>query len=179
MLAALTVAIVALPLSMAIACRLGRVARAGLYAAVIGGFFVSALGGSRYPDRRDPPARSSSWWRPPCEIRPRRPLLTVFISGFMLTLIGLLRLGSLIRYIPHAVTVGFTCGIAVTIFASQLEDLGGLNLSAAEPGHAVAEARRAWPRVANAQSCRARRRCWLGRADLPAAAARRRTGREC
>ena len=52
----------------------------------------------------------------------------------MLTLIGLLRLGSLIRYIPHAVTVGFTCGIAVTIFASQLRDLGGLKLAGAEPG---------------------------------------------
>src|SRR4029078_3269989 len=61
-------------------------------------------------------------------------LLTVFISGFMLTLIGLLRLGSLIRKIPHAVTVGFTCGIAVTIFASQLRDLGGLKLAGAEPG---------------------------------------------
>jgi SulP family sulfate permease len=52
----------------------------------------------------------------------------------MLALIGLLRLGSLIRYIPHAVTVGFTCGIAVTIFASQLRDLGGLKLPGAEPG---------------------------------------------
>jgi SulP family sulfate permease len=52
----------------------------------------------------------------------------------MLTLIGALRLGTLIRYIPHAVTVGFTCGIAVTIFASQLRDLGGLKLPAAEPG---------------------------------------------
>ena len=61
-------------------------------------------------------------------------LLTVFLSGFMLTLIGLLRLGSLIRYIPYAVTVGFTCGIAVTIFASQLRDLGGLKLPGAEPG---------------------------------------------
>ena len=52
----------------------------------------------------------------------------------MLTLIGLLRLGALIRYIPHAVTVGFTCGIAVTILASQLKDLVGLKLTAAEPG---------------------------------------------
>jgi sulfate permease, SulP family len=52
----------------------------------------------------------------------------------MLTLIGLLRLGSLIRYIPHPVTVGFTCGIAVTIFASQIKDLAGLKLPAAEPG---------------------------------------------
>ncbi len=52
----------------------------------------------------------------------------------MLTLIGLLRLGSLIRHIPHAVTVGFTCGIAVTILASQIKDLGGLTLAGAEPG---------------------------------------------
>jgi SulP family sulfate permease len=50
-------------------------------------------------------------------------LLTVMLSGAMLTLVGLLRLGSLIRHIPHAVTVGFTCGIAVTILASQLKDL--------------------------------------------------------
>ena len=47
----------------------------------------------------------------------------------MLTLIGLSRLGSLIRHIPHAVTVGFTCGIAITILASQLKDLGGLKLA--------------------------------------------------
>jgi SulP family sulfate permease len=52
----------------------------------------------------------------------------------MLTLIGLLRLGSLIRYTPHAVAVGFTCGIAVTILASQLKDLGGLTLAGVEPG---------------------------------------------
>jgi len=58
----------------------------------------------------------------------------------MLTLIGLLRLGSLIRYIPHAVTVGFTCGIAFTIFASQLKDLGGLKLTA-EPGTYAASRR--------------------------------------
>ena len=56
-------------------------------------------------------------------------LLTVLMSGVMLTLVGVLRLGSLIRHIPHAVTVGFTCGIAVTILASQLKDLGGLRLA--------------------------------------------------
>jgi SulP family sulfate permease len=60
-------------------------------------------------------------------------LLTVLVSGLMLTLVGLLRLGTLIRHIPHPVTVGFTCGIAITILASQLKDLGGLQL-AHEPG---------------------------------------------
>ena len=61
-------------------------------------------------------------------------MLTVLLSGALLALAGLLRLGSLIRHIPHAVTVGFTCGIAVTILASQLKDLGGLKLSGGEPG---------------------------------------------
>jgi SulP family sulfate permease len=64
-------------------------------------------------------------------------MLTVLMSGLMLTLLGVLRLGSLIRHIPHAVTVGFTCGIAVTIAASQLKDLGGLHLAGAEPGPLV------------------------------------------
>ena len=61
-------------------------------------------------------------------------LVTVLLSGVLLTLIGLLRLGALIRYMPHAVTVGFTSGIAVTILASQLKDLGGLTLTGPEPG---------------------------------------------
>jgi SulP family sulfate permease len=52
----------------------------------------------------------------------------------MLVLLGALKLGSLIRHIPHAVTVGFTCGIAATILASQLKDLGGLTIQGAEPG---------------------------------------------
>jgi SulP family sulfate permease len=56
------------------------------------------------------------------------------MSGLLLLLLGVLRLGSLIRHIPHAVTVGFTCGIAVTILASQLKDLGGLKIAGAEPG---------------------------------------------
>ena len=61
-------------------------------------------------------------------------MLTVLMSGAMLTLVGVLRLGSLIRHIPHAVTVGFTCGIAVTIAASQVKDFGGLRLTGPEPG---------------------------------------------
>src|SRR6185295_19156329 len=61
-------------------------------------------------------------------------VLTVMLSGLMLALLGALRLGSLIRHMPHAVTVGFTAGIAVTILASQLKDLGGLRLAGAEPG---------------------------------------------
>ena len=133
MLAALTVAIVALPLSMAIAVASGVSPERGLYAAVIGGFLVSALGGSRYQIGGPAGAFIVLVSATVARFGVEGLLLTVFISGFLLTLIGALRLGSLIRYIPHAVTVGFTCGIAVTIFASQLKDLGGLKL-AAEPG---------------------------------------------
>jgi SulP family sulfate permease len=134
MLAALTVAIVALPLSMAIAVASGVSPERGLYAAVIGGFLVSALGGSRYQIGGPAGAFIVLVAATVARFGLEGLLLTVFISGVMLTLIGLLRLGTLIRYIPHAVTIGFTSGIAVTIFASQLKDLGGLKLPAGEPG---------------------------------------------
>ena len=134
-LAALTVAIVALPLSMAIAVASGVSPERGLYAAVIGGFLVSALGGSRYQVGGPAGAFIVLVAATVTKFGLDGLLLTVFLSGFMLTLIGLLRLGTLIRYSPHAVTVGFSCGIAVTIFASQLRDLGGLTLPGAEPGH--------------------------------------------
>ena len=134
LLAALTVAIVALPLSMAIAVASGVSPERGLYAAVIGGFLVSALGGSRYQIGGPAGAFIVLVAATVTRFGLDGLLLTVFISGLMLTLIGLLRLGSLIRFMPHAVTVGFTCGIAVTIFASQLKDLGGLKLSGVEPG---------------------------------------------
>src|SRR6187397_2177753 len=134
MLAALTVAIVALPLSMAIAVASGVSPERGLYAAVIGGFLVSALGGSRYQIGGPAGAFIVLVAATVTKFGLDGILLTVLLSGFMLTLIGLLRLGSLVRYIPHAVTVGFTFGIAVTIFASQLKDLAGLRLQGAEPG---------------------------------------------
>jgi len=134
MAAALTVAIVALPLSMAIAVASGVSPERGLYAAVIGGFLVSALGGSRYQIGGPAGAFIVLVSATVTQYGLDGLLLTVFMSGFMLTLIGALRLGALIRYIPHAVTVGFTCGIAVTIFASQLGNLGGLTLPGAEPG---------------------------------------------
>jgi SulP family sulfate permease len=130
----LTVAIVALPLSMAIAVASGVSPDRGLYAAIIGGFLVSALGGSRYQIGGPAGAFIVLVSATVAKFGVEGLLLTVLLSGAMLTVIGLLRLGALIRYIPHAVTVGFTCGIAVTILASQLKDLGGLTLPGAEPG---------------------------------------------
>jgi SulP family sulfate permease len=133
-LAALTVAIVALPLSMAIAVASGVSPDRGLYTSIVGGFLVSALGGSRYQIGGPAGAFIVLVAATVANLGVEGLLLTVLMSGAMLTLLGALRLGSLIRHIPHAVTVGFTCGIAVTILASQLKDLAGMRLSGPEPG---------------------------------------------
>ena len=137
--AALTVAIVALPLSLAIAVASGVSPERGLYAAIIGGFVVSLLGGSRFQIGGPAGAFIVLVAATVARFGVEGLLLTVLISGLMLTLVGGLRLGSLIRHIPHAVTVGFTCGIAVTIAAGQLKDLGGLHLASAEPGPLIAK----------------------------------------
>jgi SulP family sulfate permease len=133
-LAGLTVAIVALPLSMAIAVASGVSPDRGLYTAIIGGFLVSALGGSRFQIGGPAGAFIVLVAATVGRFGVDGLILTVLLSGLMLALLGALRLGSLIRHIPHAVTVGFSAGIAVTILASQLKDLGGLKLAAAEPG---------------------------------------------
>ena len=133
-LAAVTVAIVALPLSMAIAVASGVSPERGLYTAIIGGFLVSALGGSRYQIGGPAGAFIVLVAATTTKFGLNGLLVTVMLSGALLTLIGLSRLGSLIRHIPHPVTVGFTCGIAVTIFSGEIRDLFGLHLDGAEPG---------------------------------------------
>jgi len=135
--AGLTVAILALPLSMAIAVASGVSPERGLWTAVVGGFLVSALGGSRFQIGGPAGAFIVLVSATVARFGVEGLLLTVLLSGLMLTLVGALRLGSLIRHIPHAVTVGFTAGIAVTILASQIKDLAGLTLAGREPGEIV------------------------------------------
>jgi SulP family sulfate permease len=129
----LTVAIVALPLSMAIAIASGATPAAGLYAAIIGGFLVSALGGSRF--QIGGPA--GAFIVLVAAIINRHGfdglLLATLMGGAILVLAGLLRLGGLVHKVPHAVIVGFTAAIAVIIMASQLRDLFGLTLPDKEP----------------------------------------------
>jgi SulP family sulfate permease len=134
-IAGLTVAIVALPLSMAIAVASGVSPERGLYTAIVGGFLVSALGGSRYQIGGPAGAFIILVAATAAQFGLNGLLLTVLMSGVFLTVIGLARLGALIRYMPHPVTVGFTCAIAATILASQLKELGGLTLIGPEPGH--------------------------------------------
>jgi SulP family sulfate permease len=133
-LAGLTVAVVALPLSMAIAVASGVSPERGLYTAVVGGTLVSALGGSRFQIGGPAGAFIVLVAATTARFGLTGLLTAVLISGMILTLLGLARLGSLVKHIPHAVTIGFTAAIAVTILASQLKDLGGLTLAGAEPG---------------------------------------------
>ncbi|OAP42598.1 SulP family sulfate transporter [Sinorhizobium glycinis] len=132
--AGLTVAIVALPLSMAIAIASGVTPDRGLYTAIVGGFLVSLLGGSRV--QIGGPAGAFIILVAATGARHGIDglLLATAMAGVMLVAAGYLRLGQYIKFIPYPVTVGFTAGIAVIIFASQLRDLFGLTLPAGEPG---------------------------------------------
>jgi SulP family sulfate permease len=133
----LTVAIVALPLSMAIAIASGVTPDRGLYAAVVGGFIVSLLGGSRF--QIGGPAGAFIVL---VALTVERHgvdgvILATSMAGLFLIAAGLLRLGTYIKFIPYPVTVGFTAGIAVIILASQLKDLFGITLAAKEPGEFI------------------------------------------
>jgi SulP family sulfate permease len=138
-LAGLTVAIVALPLSMAIAIASGVTPDRGLYTAIVGGFCVSALGGSRFQIGGPAGAFIVLVAATVQQHGLDGLLLATFLSGLILLAIGLLRLGTFIKYIPYPVTVGFTAGIAIIIFASQVKDLLGLTLRTQEPGPIVAK----------------------------------------
>ncbi len=134
LVAGLTVAIVALPLSMAIAIASGTTPDKGLITAIIGGFIISAFGGSRF--QIGGPA--GAFIVLVADTINRTGLdglaLAIMVSGLLLIAIGLLRLGTYIKFIPYPVTVGFTAGIAVIILSSQLKDLLGLTLVGKEPG---------------------------------------------
>ncbi|WPZ15804.1 SulP family inorganic anion transporter [Nitratireductor rhodophyticola] len=132
--AGLTVAIIALPLSMAIAIASGVGPERGLYTAIVGGFLVSALGGSRFQIGGPAGAFIVLVFATVQAHGMDGLILATFLSGFILLAIGLLRLGTFIKYVPYPVTVGFTSGIAVIILTSQLKDFFGLTLAGAEPG---------------------------------------------
>ena len=143
-LAGLTVAIVALPLSTAIAIASGVGPERGLYTAIVGGFLVSALGGSRY--QIGGPAGAFIVLVAACVMQTgiEGLILATFLSGFLLVAVGTLKLGSYIRFIPYPVTVGFTAGIAVIIAASQMKELLGLTLAGPEPSEVVAKVGALW-----------------------------------
>jgi len=148
--AGLTVAIVALPLSMAIAIASGATPAQGLYTAIVGGFFVSLLGGSRF-QIGGPAGAFIVLVAATVQMHGIEGLfLATILSGFILAALGLLRLGTYIKFIPYPVTVGFTAGIAIIIFASQIRELFGLTLAGAEPGPLLDKLPALWAAVPTA-----------------------------
>lgn len=142
-IAGLTVAIVALPLSMAIAIASGATPVQGLYTAIVGGFLISLLGGSRFQIGGPAGAFIVLVAATVAQHGMDGLILATFLSGLMLAAVGFLRLGTFIKFIPFPVTVGFTAGIAVIIFASQIKELFGLTLEH-EPGELLEKLPALW-----------------------------------
>jgi sulfate permease, SulP family len=127
--AGLTVGVVALPLAMAFAMASGLPPQAGLFTAIIAGFLISALGGSRVQIGGPAGAFIVIVYGIVERYGVASLMLATAMSGILLLLMGLLRLGTLIRFIPVAVVIGFTNGIAVLIALSQVKDFLGLKVT--------------------------------------------------
>ncbi len=129
----LTVGVVALPLAMAFAIGAGASPAQGLYTAIVAGFLIALLGGSRF--QVSGPTGAFVVIIADVIIRHGMDglLLATLVAGVMLVLLGVSGLGVLIKYIPYPVTVGFTTGIGAIIFVGQIKDLLGLPIPALSP----------------------------------------------
>jgi len=128
LIAGLTVSIIALPLAMALAIASGTTPEKGLHTAIVAGFLISALGGSRVQVGGPTAAFIPVVFNVIDRFGYDGLILCTLMAGGMLVAAGLLRLGTLLKYIPHPVVTGFTSGIAVSIFSSQVKDLFGLRM---------------------------------------------------
>ena len=141
LMAGLIVGIVALPLAIAFGIASGVSPSQGILTAIIGGFIVSALGGSKvqiggptgafiviiYGIVNDPQLGLSGL------------IIATMLAGAFLILLGVCRLGTIIKFIPYPIVVGFTSGIAVTIFTTQIKDLLGLQIEGKLPGDFISK----------------------------------------
>lgn len=128
-IAGLTVAIVALPLSLALAIASGTTPDKGLITAVVAGFLISALGGSRFQIGGPTGAFVVVVFNVIAQHGYDGLVIATALAGIMLIIAGLAQLGTWIKYIPQPVVTGFTAGIAVVIFSSQVKDLFGLQMT--------------------------------------------------
>ncbi len=124
--AGIIVAIIALPLSIALALASGVAPACGIYTAVAAGFFVALLGGSRVQIAGPTAAFATVVAGVVAANGMDGLFIATVLAGILLILMGILKLGVLIKYIPHSITVGFTSGIAVTIFLGQIKDFLGI-----------------------------------------------------
>ncbi|WP_297830793.1 SulP family inorganic anion transporter [Thermomonas sp.] len=127
-IAGLTVAVVALPLAMALAIASGAPPEKGLHTAIIAGFLISALGGSRVQIGGPTAAFIPVVFSVIQHQGYGGLILCTLLAGLMLIAAGLLRLGALMKFMPQPVITGFTAGIAVSIFSSQIKDALGLRM---------------------------------------------------
>ena len=126
LVAGIIVAIIALPLSIALALASGVEPACGIYTAIAAGFFVSLLGGSRV-QIAGPTAAFASIVAGVVVAQGMDGLfIATVMAGIILVLMGVFKFGALIKYIPYTITTGFTAGIAVTIFFGQIKDFLGL-----------------------------------------------------
>ena len=159
LLSGLTVGIVALPLAMAFAIASGVKPEAGIFTAIIAGFIISALGGSRVQIGGPTGAFIVIVYGIVAKYGLANLLICTFMAGCILLALGVLRLGVLIKFIPMPVIIGFTNGIAVLIFMSQIKDFLGLQTGAL-PAEFFAQIRALgsalytidWPTVATASA---------------------------
>lgn len=128
LLAGLIVGIVALPLAIAFAIASGVSPEKGLYTAVIAGFIISAMGGSRVQIGGPTGAFIVIVYGIVQTHGINGLIIATFIAGVMLIIMGFARLGSVIKFIPHPLIIGFTSGIALIIFSSQVKDFFGLKM---------------------------------------------------
>lgn len=129
-IAGIIVAIIALPLSIALAIASGVNPERGLYTAIIAGFFISFFGGSRVQIGGPTAAFVVIIYGIVTEFGLDGLIVATIMAGIILVIMGLLRFGGLIKYIPYTITTGFTAGIAVGIFAGQIKDFLGLDMGA-------------------------------------------------
>lgn len=124
------VAIIALPLSIALATASGVAPEKGLYTAIVAGFIISFLGGSRVQIGGPTGAFMIIVYGIVYEFGVEGLILATFMGGIIMILLGFLKLGNMIKYIPYTITTGFTTGIALVIFSSQIKDFFGLTIEA-------------------------------------------------
>lgn len=136
LMAGLIVGIVALPLAIAFGIASGVSPSQGILTAIIGGFIVSALGGSRVQIGGPTGAFIVIIYGVVSNPELGLPglMIATILAGIFLILLGVFRLGTIIKFIPYPIVVGFTSGIAVTIFTTQIKDLFGLTIAGKMPG---------------------------------------------
>lgn len=131
--AGITVGIVAVPLALAFAIASGATPSQGIFTAVIAGFFISFLGGSRYQIGGPTGAFVIIIYGIIVQHGYDGLLIATIMAGIILIFLGIARVGSFIKFIPYPVTTGFTAGIGVVIFSSQIKDFLGLTYKETSP----------------------------------------------